>query len=96
MMRRPSTELIERLKALDNEFFGREFPPNSGKSLADGVFVLPGLENRRILQMVNRVIVPAAAVSRVQAILKDLPEAPAIASLESLSTKSPRRTSAIK
>jgi hypothetical protein len=43
MMRRPSTELIERLKALDNEFFGREFPPNSGKSLADGVFVLPGL-----------------------------------------------------
>jgi hypothetical protein len=96
MMRRPSTELIERLKALDSDFFGREFPPNSGKSLAEGVFVLPGLENRRMLQMVNRVIVPEAAVSRVQAILKELPEAPAIAALESLSTESPRNGSAIK
>jgi hypothetical protein len=48
MMRRPSTELMERLKALDNDFFGRQVPPNSGKSLSEGVFVLPGLENKRI------------------------------------------------
>jgi hypothetical protein len=88
MMRRPSTELVERLKALDSDFFGREFPPSSGKCLAEGVFVLPGLENRRILQMVNRVIVPEAAVSKAQAILKDLPEAPAVAALESLNTDS--------
>jgi hypothetical protein len=65
MRRRPSTELIEWPKALDSDFFGREFPPNSGKSLAEGVFVLPGLANKRILPMANRVIVPEAAVSRM-------------------------------
>ncbi len=84
MMRRPSAELIERLKALDGDFFGREFPPNSGRSLAEGVFVLPGLGDRRILQMVNRIVVPEAAVSNVQAILKGLSDAPIVASLESL------------
>ena len=68
--------------------FLARFPPNSGKCLAEGVFVLPGLESRRILQMVNRVIVPEAAVSKAQAILKDLSEAPAIATLESLNTNS--------
>ena len=84
MMRRPSTELIERLKTLDKDFFGREFPPNSGRSLAEGVFVLAGLGDRRILQMVNRVIVPEEAVSKVQAILLGHSNASMIASLESL------------
>jgi hypothetical protein len=51
MMQLPNAELIERLKALDRDFFGREFPPNSGRSLAEGVFVLPGLGDKRILQM---------------------------------------------
>jgi hypothetical protein len=84
MMRRPSPELIARLKTLDDDFFGREFPPNSGKTLAEEVFVLPGLGDRRILQMVNRIIVPEEAMSKVQAILKDLSDALLMASLESL------------
>jgi hypothetical protein len=91
LMRRPSDQLIERLKALDPEFFAREFPPKSAKSLAEGVFVLPGLGNRRILQMVNRIVVPEEAVSRVHSILKDLPDAPKVVPLELLSEKGPSR-----
>jgi hypothetical protein len=88
MMRGPSPELIERLKALDTDFFSREFPPKSGKSLAEGVFVLPGLGDKGILQMVNRVIVPTEAMPVVRAILKDLSDAPPISSLESVSAES--------
>jgi hypothetical protein len=88
MMGYPSFELIERLKTLDSDFFSREFPPKSGKSLAEGVFVLPGLGDKRILQMVNRVIVPEGAMSMARAILKDLSDAPAISSLESVSAES--------
>jgi hypothetical protein len=88
MMRRPSTELIERLKTLDGDFFGREFPPNSGRSLAEGVFVIPGLGTQSILQMANRVIVPEEAASKVETILKDLLDAPIIASLKSLGAQS--------
>lgn len=84
LMARPSTELIDRLKALDTDFFGRELPPNSGTSLAEGVFVLPGLGDRRILQMARRIIVPEAGLAQAKAIFTGQSEMPPIISIEAL------------
>jgi hypothetical protein len=62
VMRRPSKELIDKLLEIDADFFGRDFPTMSGtRRLADEAFVFPRIGGKRIIEMVNRVVVPRAA-----------------------------------
>jgi hypothetical protein len=84
MMQRPDARLIERLKALDHNFFARQVHPDSDRCLAEEVLVLPGLGGKHILQMARRVIVPREAVSDAVALLSGLPDAPAVVALDSL------------
>jgi hypothetical protein len=96
VMRLPSEAMIERLLALDEDFFGRAFPPSgqeisnttikdaSQKRLIDWVYVLPGLGDQRILEMARRVIVPDSAVETTNDILKALNAPPPVAGLSTL------------
>jgi hypothetical protein len=69
-MRRPSNEMIERLLQIDAEFFGRDFPTASGtRRLAEEALVFPGIGGKRIIDMVNRVVVPRAAIPLAKPIL---------------------------
>ncbi len=100
VMRLPSEAMIARLLTLDDKFFGRAFPPAaevisnptiqdaSEKRLVDWVYVLPGLEDKRVLEMVRRVIVPDGAVESAEEILKALKNAPPVTRLSEL-TRSP-------
>ncbi len=68
-MRRPSDELVARLIDIDSDFFGRDFETACGTTqLAREALVLPGIGGKRIIELVNRVIVPRAARPRVEAI----------------------------
>jgi hypothetical protein len=49
--------------------------------------VLPGLQSRRIIQMVRRVIAPASAVKDAVALLSDLDHPPPVVALEELSPR---------
>ena len=70
VMRRPSSEMIDRLINIDAGFFARDFPTMSGtKRLAEEAFVFPGIGDKKIIQMVKRLIVPRAAMSSVKSIL---------------------------
>jgi len=70
VMRQPSNQLLERLLDIDPEFFGRPFQtPQGTKRLGEAAYIFPGVGNKKIIQMVERVIVPSAAMSRVQPIL---------------------------
>jgi hypothetical protein len=84
VMRRPSPELIDRLLAIDEEFFGREFSSPFGNRLADAAYVYPGFGDRKVLEMSTRVIVPAAAVDKAKKILNGLDRCPPVVSLESI------------
>ena len=69
-MRLPSDQLLVRLLDIDAEFFGRDFPtPQGTKRLGETSYIFPGIGDKKIIQMVRRVIVPRAAMSRVQPIL---------------------------
>jgi hypothetical protein len=85
VMRRPSEELIERLLEIDAEFFGRDFPIATGTTrLANEAYVLPGIGGKRIIQMVNRVVVPRASLQAAKSIVARVaPNAP-IVCLENL------------
>ena len=70
VMRRPSSEVIDRLLAIDAEFFGRDFPTMSGTNrLADEALIFPGIGDKKIIQMARRVVVPRAALSSAKQIL---------------------------
>ncbi len=70
VMRAPSTQLIDRLLDIDAAFFGRDFPTMSGvKRLAEVAFVFPGIGGKKAIQMVNRVVVPRAALAAAKATL---------------------------
>lgn len=84
IMRLPSPEIIDRLVGIDPEFYGREFPPNTGKRLAESILVLPGIEAKRLVQFVNRIIVPEEAIDKVAGLFKGEADAPPIVALESL------------
>lgn len=83
MMRQPSGDLIERLMTLDKDFFGKEVPGNE-KTRAELSFVLPGLGEKRILELVNRIIAPRAALERVEAFFSSVSNRPKIVALEDL------------
>jgi hypothetical protein len=80
VMRRPSQELIQRLLAIDADFFGRDFPTASGvNQLAAEAYVLPGIGGERIIELVNRVIVPRAALTKAKEIAaKTAPNTPVV------------------
>lgn len=84
MMGSPGPNLIRRLLEIDKEFFGRELPQGSNKSRAEQSFVLPGLGDKQIMQMVHRIIVPGKAVEEAQKIMSSVKGAPSIATLETL------------
>src|SRR5690349_5736563 len=75
VMRPPTTEVIDRLMQINAEFWGREFSKSSGsgKRLADEVLVYPGIRGKRMIELVQRIIVPAVALERATYILKGLP-----------------------
>jgi hypothetical protein len=85
IMRSPEQNEIVGLQNVDAEFFGRELNAPLGKvQLLNECLVYPGLGGKRMMELVNRVIVPAKAVENAKAILKDLNQPPPIVSLESL------------
>jgi hypothetical protein len=68
-MRRPSDELITRLLEID-AFFGRDFPTMPGpRQLAREALILLGMADRRIVEMVNRVVVARAALATATAVV---------------------------
>jgi hypothetical protein len=85
VMRRPSDEVGARLLAIDPDFFGRDFETPSGQSrLAREAWILPGLAGKRVIDMANRVVVPRAACTRVQAILTRAGSPTPVACIEQL------------
>jgi hypothetical protein len=86
LLQPPSQDLIVRLQALDPEFFAVKFHPSQGdKTRAHCVLVLPGLNGRNIIQLAKRIVVPKQALKQARAIFKDVPDAPPVVALESLS-----------
>jgi hypothetical protein len=70
VMRRTSDEVVARLLDLDSDFFGRAFETSAGMSqLAREAWILPGVSGKRIVELVNRIVVPSAALRSAQAII---------------------------
>jgi hypothetical protein len=73
ILRRPSNELFDQLLKIDAEFFGRDFPTPAGtRRLAEESLVYPGIGGKRVIDMVNRVVVPKAALPSARSILADV------------------------
>ncbi len=81
VMRLPSSELIDKLVEIDKEFFERTLPW-SGKRLAEETYMFPGIGEKRIIEMANRIIVPSDAIKKVKIAIKDLENPPPIVALE--------------
>lgn len=92
-----SDDMIDRLLKLDNDFYGRVFPPDdkvisnttirdcSQKRLVDWTYVLPGFGQDRMLELARRVIVPDKAIQSVEGILKTLKKCPVVVGLSEFS-----------
>jgi hypothetical protein len=89
LMRLPSAPLIERLTALDADFFSKVVP-GADKTRAELSFVLPGLGDKRIFELANRIIVPRAAFSRAESIFSNDSSRPTVVALEDLSNEKVR------
>ncbi|HEX4079363.1 MAG TPA: hypothetical protein VHX61_10895 [Rhizomicrobium sp.] len=97
MMVRPSNAMIDRLLALDEDFFGRNYPPQNvelsnvsdhGKAsrrLVDECWVFRGLARKGVFQHVRRVIVPRHSVNRARQVLSALDNSLRVVALESVS-----------
>jgi Putative abortive phage resistance protein AbiGi, antitoxin len=84
-LHRPSAKLIERLLEIDADFFGRDFTTSSGTGrLVDEVYVYPGIGDRRILEMVRRVVVPRAAIDPVSVIIRHFGVGASVVCIEDL------------
>jgi Putative abortive phage resistance protein AbiGi, antitoxin len=79
-LRRPSNEIIDQLLGIDAEFFGRDFPTAAGtRRLAEEALIFPSIGGKRIIDMVNRVVVPSAALTSANALLaKAAPNVPVV------------------
>jgi hypothetical protein len=77
VMRLPSQEMVSRLLEIDEAFHGRDFPGASGiRRLAEEAYILPSIMGKRIIELVNRFVVPRAALAPAKAILaRALPNA---------------------
>jgi len=85
---RPSEDDINKLLGIDAEFFGKLIETPSGmKKAADLVLVYPSLNSRPIIELANRVIVPAKAVDSAKTILSTLANPPPVVSITELDKK---------
>lgn len=97
LMGLPSEALIDRLLALDSDFFGRIFPPKGmtltnpslvnrafGPRLIDWTYVYQGIDDRHIIGAASRVIVPRSAVDAARDILSKHPKPPPVVAIEDL------------
>jgi hypothetical protein len=63
VMRRSSEELVRRLLEIDSEFFARDFQTATGTSqIAHEAYAFPGVGGKKIIQLVNRIVVPRGAL----------------------------------
>jgi hypothetical protein len=77
-----------RLLEIDQEFFTRKVQTGTGEAdTLDLALVLPGLHSQRLIQMVRRVIVPAAAVKDTIELLSVLDHAPPVVSLDEIASQ---------
>jgi hypothetical protein len=85
IMRRPSDEIIARLLEIDADFFGRDFETASEMSqLAREAWILPGAGAKRIIELVNRVVVPRVALATAQALLARAGASPPVVCIEEM------------
>ena len=85
IMRSLSTAEAKRILEIDADFFGREVQTGTGTTTTlSHLRLLPGLHGKALIEMVRRVIVPQAAVTRVASILSTLAHPPAVISAEGL------------
>lgn len=85
IMRSPEQNEIAELQNIDADFFGKELNAPLGKvPLLNECLVYPRFGGKRMMELVNRVIVPAQAVENAKAILKEINQPPSVVSLESL------------
>jgi hypothetical protein len=97
LMGLPSSALIERLLALDPDFFGRKFPPNGetlsnpslvnrsfGPRLIDWTYVYQGIDYRHIVGAARRAIVPRSTVNAAREILSKHSNPPPVVAIEDL------------
>jgi hypothetical protein len=97
LMAPPSEPLIEKLLALDLDFYRRPFPPEGvapsnpslarrsfGPRLVDWTYVYQGIDDRHIVGAARRVIVPRAAVDATKVVLSNHPKPPPVIAIEDL------------
>lgn len=96
LMRAPSDEMIEKLMALDADFYGRRFPTDGitvanvsrhgapQARLVDNCAVFEGFNGKTALQYARRVIAPNTALAAAREIVAAVPNSPPVAPLESL------------
>lgn len=81
----PTPEERGRFLEIDNEFFSRQIVTDTGTvDSLDAALVHPGLPNKRIMEMVRRVIVPRDAVAKASEILGVLSKPPSVVANDDL------------
>jgi len=79
---KPETQII---KQIDVDYFSRILDgPDGMTGLLDKSIVYPELNGRKLIEYARRVVVPSAALERVQGILSPLSRPPAVISLEEI------------
>ena len=85
VLREPTTTEKEQLLEIDRDFFARKLRIDLGKvEVLNSVLICSGINGQKLIEMVRRVIVPPAAVSRATAILSSLSNPPQVISILSI------------
>ena len=79
----------EQIVQIDSEFFAQTIDSDCGlvERLSKSL-ILPGLNGKRVIEMVRRVIVPTGALEHAKSILSAIDNAPPVVDLNSLATSS--------
>jgi len=78
----------ERFLELDREFFDRKISTDTGIfETLDQSLVHPGLNGKRLIEMVRRVVVPKEAVDRAKTILAELENPPQTISMDEIAPR---------
>ncbi|CAB3768591.1 hypothetical protein LMG29739_05339 [Paraburkholderia solisilvae] len=77
----------EQILQIDSEFFTRTIDSDFGavERLSKSL-ILPGLNGKRVIEMVRRVIVPAGALEQARSVLSGIDNAPPVVDLNSLAS----------
>jgi|ERR1039458_8819292 hypothetical protein len=79
VLREPTESEKGRITKIDSDFFLRDIQTDLGPvATLSRTLVHPGLNGKRIIQMVRRIILPAAAIKRVSEILEEVDGAPEV------------------